>query len=98
MPKDKPESFELMLRDDQQYSLGVVVSHNKAQIKNGGSCIFMHVQKNVDAPTLGCTSMKYKDLKTIVEWLDSQKNPILIQISKPYISGLKEVYPELELK
>jgi L,D-peptidoglycan transpeptidase YkuD (ErfK/YbiS/YcfS/YnhG family) len=37
MPKDKPKSFELMFRDDDQYKLGVVVSHNKGQVKNGGS-------------------------------------------------------------
>lgn len=45
MPVKKPKSFEYMKRDDDQYKLGIVVEHNKKQVKNGGSCIFMHVQK-----------------------------------------------------
>ena len=86
-----------MKRDDEQYRLGVVVSHNKAQIKNAGSCIFLHVQKSVDAPTAGCTSMRYEDLKTIVKWLDINKNPILIQVTKKYLDALKDIYPNLKL-
>jgi len=98
MPDIKPKSFEYMRRDDHQYRLGVVVNHNVNQIKNGGSCIFLHVQKDINAPTAGCTSMRYEDLKTIVEWLDPKKNPILIQIDKKHLKDVKRVYPELELK
>jgi len=97
MPLSKPKSFETMRRDDNQYKLGVVVAHNEVQIKNGGSCIFIHVQKGIDAPTAGCTSMKYEDMKFIVEWLDISKNPILIQITKEHIDTIKNRYPNLEL-
>lgn len=97
MPSVKPKSFEYMRRDDEQYKLGIVVEHNKEQIKNAGSCIFMHVQKDIDAPTAGCTSMKYEDLKNIVEWLDLKKNPILIQVDKKNIQKVKEVYPDLSI-
>ena len=96
--KNKPKSFEMMRRDDDQYKLGVVVDHNTIQKKGRGSCIFLHIQKAKDAPTAGCTSMKYEDMKTVVEWLDIDKNPILIQISKEYIKEVKKLYPELELK
>lgn len=40
MPKNQPNSFEKMKRDDNQYELGVVVEHNKNQVKQAGSCIF----------------------------------------------------------
>ena len=97
MPKEKPKSFEYMKRDDHQYELGIVVAHNKQQIKQRGSCIFLHVEKFNGASTAGCTSMKLQDIKKIVKWLDKSKNPILIQITKTHIEEVKKLYPELIL-
>ena len=87
-----------MRRDDHQYRLGIVVDHNKKQIKNGGSCIFLHVQKGIDAPTAGCTSMRYEDLKTIVaekcgeNWMKNIENisntnqfPINVSTNKVFL-------------
>ena len=85
-----------MKRNDGQYELGVVVAHNSMGIKGQGSCIFLHVQKEEDAPTAGCTSMKLEDLKKITKWLDKDKNPILIQIPKSLTSEVKRLYPELK--
>jgi hypothetical protein len=96
MPKKKPKSFEFMRRDDKQYELGVVVAHNPHAIKNRGSCIFMHVQKFQNAPTVGCTSMSLKEIKEIVYWLDKSKNPILIQIPKSSSSEIKKLFPQLK--
>ena len=89
------KSFEHMKRKDGQYELGIVVAHNKMAKKRRGSCIFIHVQKSKDAPTAGCTSMPLKDLKVIVNWLDREKNPILIQIPKSRSEEVKKLYPEL---
>ena len=97
LTQPKPKSFEYMKRDDNQYELGIVVEHNKIQKENAGSCIFIHVQKHLDASTAGCTSMTYNDLKKIVEWLDIKKNPILIQVPKKYLGEVKKLYPELPL-
>jgi L,D-peptidoglycan transpeptidase YkuD (ErfK/YbiS/YcfS/YnhG family) len=97
MPKIKPKSFETMRRDDKQYELGVVVSHNKDQVKQAGSCIFLHVQKSKDAPTAGCTSMSLDKMKKIVNWLDGSKNPILIQVPRSALEEIKELFPNLPL-
>ncbi|WP_324171356.1 L,D-transpeptidase family protein [Sulfurimonas sp.] len=97
MPKNKPKSFEIMRRKDIQYKLGVVVGHNQEQKKQAGSCIFLHVQKSIDAPTVGCTSMSFKNMKKIVEWLDESKNPTLIQIPKSSLEEVKKLYPELPI-
>lgn len=97
MPTNKPKSFETMRREDSQYALGVVVAHNAQQKKQAGSCIFLHVQKSIDAPTAGCTSMNLKDMKKIVEWLDGSKNPILIQVPKSSLEEIKKLYPTLPL-
>ena len=96
MPKIEPKSFEFMKRDDEQYKLGIVVQHNKNAIPQKGSCIFIHIQRDKNAPTVGCTSMKFDDLKKIVLWLDKTKKPILIQIPKSSSNEILKLYPELK--
>jgi hypothetical protein len=96
MPKTKPKSFEYMKRDDHQYELGIVVEHNKAQVKQRGSCIFLHVEKFKGAGTAGCTSMSLENITKIIHWLDIEKNPILIQIPKKELYQIKKLYPNLE--
>jgi len=96
IPKVELKSFEKMKRDDAQYELGIVVGHNKEQIREAGSCIFMHVKSTEDAPTAGCTSMKLEEIKKIVYWLDKSKNPILIQITKSQLDLISKLYPKLE--
>jgi len=97
MPKNIPSSFEKMKRDDNQYKLGVVVAHNKSQVKQAGSCIFLHVHKHKDASTAGCTSMTLSNMKKIVHWLDGSKNPILIQVPRSSLKEIKELFPNLPL-
>ena len=95
MPHNKPQSFEYMKREDFQYELGIVVTHNKDAIKKRGSCIFLHVQKEEHSATAGCTSMHLEDLRKITSWLDESKNPILIQIKKSSSKEILELYPQL---
>jgi L,D-peptidoglycan transpeptidase YkuD (ErfK/YbiS/YcfS/YnhG family) len=90
------KSYEHMKRKDQQYKYGLVVVHNQQQTKKRGSCIFLHIQKEKDHPTVGCTSMQEKDLLKILKWLDKDKNPILIQVPKIYLSEVYKLYPELK--
>ncbi len=96
MQENKPKSFEYLKRDDNQYELGVVVAHNEAGIKEKGSCIFIHVEKFENAPTVGCTSMKLKELEQIVNWLDTTKKPLLIQISKSSSEEILKLFPQLK--
>ncbi len=90
------KSFEHMHRKDDQYKIGVVVAHNPHAKAQRGSCIFMHIQKAPNSPTVGCTSMKERDLEKIIKWLDKAKNPILIQIPKQYVEEIKKEYPLLK--
>ena len=85
-----------MKRDDHQYKLGIVVEHNKKQLKQRGSCIFLHVEKFKGASTAGCTSMNLEDITKIIHWLDIKKKPILIQIPKKELYQIKKLYPNLE--
>ncbi len=89
------QSFEHMKREDQQYKYGLTVLHNQQQLKNRGSCIFLHIEKEENHPTAGCTSMKEKDLLKILKWLDGSEHPILIQVPKAYLTEVYKLYPEL---
>lgn len=94
--KDKPASFEYMKREDSQYELGVVVEHNADSLYKRGSCIFLHVEKESDKATAGCTSMTLENLEKIISWLDEKKEPILIQIQKSSSKEIIQKYPELK--
>jgi L,D-peptidoglycan transpeptidase YkuD (ErfK/YbiS/YcfS/YnhG family) len=86
------KSFEHMRRDDKLYKIGVVVAHNPHAVAGRGSCIFLHIERGENIPTVGCTSMKESDLKKIVKWLDKKKNPILIQVPKRYLKEIEVKY------
>ena len=94
--KKHPKSFEYMKRNDNQYRYGVTVLHNKEAIPNRGSCIFLHIQKYPHAPTAGCTSMQEENLLKIINTLDKEKNPLLIQITKSSAKEIKKLYPNLK--
>ena len=84
------KSDETMVRDDGQYSLGVVVGHNMGPSEPGsGSCIFLHVWKGPEHGTSGCTAFSLPDLEEIVRWLDASKRPVLIQLPQSEYDRLK---------
>ncbi len=90
------KSFEWMKRDDQLYKMGIMVNHNMAQQRKRGSCIFMHVEKGAGKPTSGCTSMNAADLESILQWLDPEKAPLLIQLPRQYCQHVTKAYQGLE--
>jgi len=94
-PEVLPESFEWMHREDHQYKLGIFIAHNTQQIKKRGSCIFLHVHKAKGEPTAGCTAMSYTELEKIAQWLDPQKDPILIQVPQEASKEVLKLYPQL---
>ncbi|MEA2073774.1 MAG: L,D-transpeptidase family protein [Campylobacterota bacterium] len=89
------KSFEFMKRQDHQYKYGVVVGHNKEGKFRRGSCIFLHILKDVNATTAGCSAMKESDILSIINTLDRDKNPLLIQIPKKVAKEVLDLYPDL---
>ena len=71
-------SYEDMLRDDNLYEYGVVIDYNSEQKKGAGSCIFIHVQRDDRSPTAGCIAMAKEDMVFILNWLDKQKQPVIV--------------------
>lgn len=74
------KSSEKMLEIVPQYDLGVFVEHNYEKQKGAGSCIFLHIWKDATTGTAGCTAMARTNIETVLAWLDSKKNPVLIQL------------------
>jgi D-alanyl-D-alanine dipeptidase len=75
------KSSEKMLGVGEQYDLGVFVAYNSyPPIRDRGSCIFLHIWKNAETGTAGCTAMARENLETLLKWLDPKKNPHLIQM------------------
>jgi L,D-peptidoglycan transpeptidase YkuD (ErfK/YbiS/YcfS/YnhG family) len=85
-------SAEKMLRDDGLYRLGIVVGHNVNDLPGRGSCIFLHVWRGPEWPTVGCTAFAYKWMFYLECWLDPEKQPLLIQLPFNVYQSLRESY------
>lgn len=77
------KSSEKMLAVGDEYGLGLFVGYNSFPVvKGSGSCIFLHVWKDAETGTAGCTAMERRNLERIVAWVDPAKNPYLVQLPK----------------
>ena len=75
------KSSEKMLAVGEAYERGVFVAYNSYPPKPGdGSCIFLHIWKDANTGTSGCTAMKRPDLESLLAHLDPAKTPYLIQM------------------
>lgn len=90
--KKQFKSYENMILSNDTYKYVVVIDYNYQKQPQKGSCIFLHVEDKKKKTTSGCTSMKEKDLKNIVSWLDISKNPIFIQIPKSKCEEYRQKY------
>jgi D-alanyl-D-alanine dipeptidase len=90
--KGQWRSAETMRRRDALYRWLVVVLHNsgRAMQRGGGSCIFLHIWSGPKGATAGCTAMAEAALKTLLGWLDVQKQPTLVQLPRQTYHALRE--------
>ena len=93
------QSSEKMIRIDPWYRWGVIVDHNRDPIENGaGCCIFLHNTTGAGDRTSGCTAIEPDYMREIVFWLDSQKRPILVQLTREDYGALHDSWdlPEIQ--
>lgn len=78
--------------EDPLYALGLVINHNYPKPKSrAGSAIFIHIWRNNFCGTAGCTAMSVENVSQILEWLDKDKNPVLVQLpQKTYTQVQRE--------
>lgn len=63
---------------DPRYALGLRVDHNPQAVSGKGSCIFVHLWRQPGEATAGCTAMAEPDMRALLEWLDPQRQPVLV--------------------
>jgi len=97
-PPTPPKSFENMRRSDDLYRHGAVIEYNRLAEKGRGSCIFFHLNRPDYRPTSGCTAMDEKPLLDLLGWLDSTKNPKLLQIPKSECLNYQKEFTGIECK
>ena len=89
-PKQYWQSYEKMRRNDDLYEWGIEVQHNKSPVvAQAGSAIFMHIWKDQYTSTAGCTAMSKHDIQTLLQWLDQDKQPLLIQVPIEHLKDIK---------
>lgn len=77
------KSSEKMLAIGDEYGLGVFIAYNSFPVQKGaGSCIFLHVWKDQNTATDGCTAMERRNVERIVAWASPSKNPYLVQLTE----------------
>ncbi len=93
------KSSEKMAAITPEYDLGVFVAYNSYPVvKEKGSCIFLHIWKDVLTSTDGCTAMERRNLERIVGWLSAKKNPYLIQLTEEDYDKYKKSWKLPKLK
>jgi D-alanyl-D-alanine dipeptidase len=78
------------MRTIEVYKEGAVVGYNEPSVPGAGSCIFMHIWNGPGHGTAGCTAMDEKRLQEVTEWLDSGKQPLLLQFPAPLYERIRE--------
>ncbi len=85
------DSSEKMLAVGEEYRWGIVVKHNMKPVQAGcGSCIFIHIWKDAETGTSGCTAMKRENMEALLRWIDAEKKPLLIQLPESEMGWLDE--------
>jgi L,D-peptidoglycan transpeptidase YkuD (ErfK/YbiS/YcfS/YnhG family) len=74
------KSSEMMWMDSMDYKYVIRIKNNPRGISGAGSCLFLHLSR-ISAPlTLGCTSMEEDKMVFLMQWLDPDKHPLLMQL------------------
>ncbi len=69
------------VRRDIVFERFVFVNHNTAStVRGAGSCVLLHPWMNASTPTQGCTGMASSSLVALLEWMDPQRHPLLVQL------------------
>jgi D-alanyl-D-alanine dipeptidase len=98
LPADNLPSHEDMLLSNDVYKYTIFVAHNSPNPTAGaGSCIFLHLWKNENDDTVGCTAMAEENMVRLLQWLDPAQSPILVQLTRQNYARLMESWdlPEI---
>lgn len=75
------ERKQQMRQGDHAHSLKLFIAHNTPPsiAPGAGSAIFFHIwRSNGSKPTAGCTTLSEDRLRTMIAWIDPNKNPLYV--------------------
>ena len=79
------EKKQQMRQGDHAHSLKLFVGHNAPpRVKpGGGSAIFFHIWRGGGSkPTAGCTTLSEDRLRTMIAWIDPDKQPLYVLLPR----------------
>jgi D-alanyl-D-alanine dipeptidase len=83
-------SYEDMRRDDKLYKWVLMIEHNTNPAKAMmGSCIFIHLWRNANSTTSGCTAMSEKNILKLISWLSEGKDAVILQLPESEYNKIK---------
>lgn len=87
------------MRSIPTYRRGLIIEYNTRNPQPGrGSCIFFHCWKSPHEPTSGCTGMAEDDLKGVLQWLDADSHPVLLQMPRATYVQVRNAWSLPELR
>ena len=87
------KSSEKMRQIAPAYRWGVVVEYNTRPVVPGrGSCVFLHIGGEGGRGTAGCTAMTEPTLKDVMQWLDPDQAPVLVQLPLAAYAALRTAW------
>lgn len=93
------KSAEIMRRDDELYRWVVLIEHNaRSPVPDHGSCIFFHVWRDRESPTVGCTAMGREDIESLMRWLAPSATPVAVVLPRGVYDQLRSSWslPQLD--
>jgi L,D-peptidoglycan transpeptidase YkuD (ErfK/YbiS/YcfS/YnhG family) len=97
--KSDYNSYEHMHLNAGYYKWGLFVNHNSGKVVPGdGSCIFIHIWENDHTGTDGCTAMTEPNILRLLHWINSKKQPMLVQLPADIYQKLRVQYGLPQLK
>ena len=85
-------SAEKMRRTDDLYTWVIDIAHNPDAVRSAGSCIFFHVWRDEHSPTVGCTAMPERRLRTLLTTLSPAAKPVYVLLPRAEYVALQPAW------
>jgi len=67
----------------------MVIEYNTENpVAGKGSAIFLHIWRDENSPTAGCTAVSEENIVKLMKWLDPSLSPLILQFSAEDIRNL----------
>jgi len=73
----------------EPYKYFMVIEYNTENpVAGKGSAIFLHIWRDENSPTAGCTAVSEENIVKLMKWLDPSLSPLILQFSAEDIRNL----------